>query len=503
MDENSVGIPRPLRTGGGRVPVRRWLTGAILGMFGWETWAAAGLRVLPPERLADGKVGIRVVGDGLAPIPAERFPAIEVLFASEASRPMREWLPWEGVRGSIDGHLRFEGSSSLGGRTVFFVARERAATVEVTVRDASGLRGAVATARPGTRIRIAAGTYAGGFFFANLRGESNAPIVLAAEDPSNPPVIRGGANGMQFTDPAHVELHDLAFVGATGNGLNIDDGGTFDTPARDLVLRGLRVTDVGPGGNRDGIKLSGVVAFRVEGCTVERWGTGGSAIDMVGCHEGLIASNVFRHFPATSTEVANGVQTKGGSRNILIRGNRFEHAGSRSVNIGGSTGLEFFRPPWAPTGDRWEAKDIRVEGNTFLGSLAPIAFVGVDGAEVRYNTIYRPGRWAIRILQETTAAGFVPSRNGRFTDNLVVFHSSQWAAGGVNVGGGTAPSTFRFSRNAWYCLDRPTASRPSLPVAETEGTYGIAPVFEDAESGLLGQESGSPLRDRGADGVPP
>jgi hypothetical protein len=223
---------------------------------------------------------------------------------------------------------------------------------------------------------------------------------------------------------------------------------------------------------------------------------------MVGCHDGVIVGNVFRHLPATASDTGNGVQTKGGSRDIVVRGNRFEHAGSRAVNIGGSTGLAFFRPPLNAGAEHWEAKDIRVEGNTFVGTTSPVAFVGVDGAEVRFNTIYRPGRWAIRILQETTATGFVPCRNGRFTDNLVVFHSTQWSAGGVIVGGGTAPGTFQFARNAWYCLDAPTRSRPTLPVAESGGTYGVAPQLWDGEVGDVRQRPGSPLEHVGAEALP-
>lgn len=372
--------------------------------------------------------------------------------------------------------------------------------LDVPVRDAAGLRAAAASAGPGTRILLEPGTYPGGFHFVNLRGATNHPVILAAADPQRPPVIQGGANGMQLTDPQFVELQDLVFTGASGNGLNIDDGGSFDTPARGVVLRGLRVMDVGPTGNRDGIKLSGVVSFRVEGCTVERWGTGGSAVDMVGCHQGLIVSNQFRHLPSTASGGANGVQTKGGTRDVIIRRNRFEHAGARSVNIGGSTGLEFFRPPLPATGEKWEAKDIRVEGNTFVGSLSPIAFVGVDGAEVRFNTIHRPERWAIRILQETAAPGFVPCRGGKFIGNLVVFHSGQWASGGVNVGGGTAPGTFEFAGNAWYCVDAPGRSRPTLPVAEREGTHGVAPRFLDEAGGDVSQAADSPLRHVGVEG---
>jgi len=55
-----------------------------------------------------------------------------------------------------------------------------------------------------------------------------------------------------------------------------------------------------------------------------------------------------------------------------------------------------------------------VEGNTFIGGGAPWR-LWADGAVVRFNTIYHPQRWALRILQETRAPGFVPSRNGEFT----------------------------------------------------------------------------------------
>ncbi|MCC6234720.1 MAG: hypothetical protein IT580_18910, partial [Verrucomicrobiales bacterium] len=192
---------------------------------------------------------------------------------------------------------------------------------------------------------------------------------------------------------------------------------------------------------------------------------------------------------------------KGGSRDVVVRRNRFEYAGARAVNIGGSTGLEFFRPPLDGSGEPWEAKDIRVEGNTFVGSSSPVAFVGVDGADVRFNTFYRPQRWVMRILQENTAAGFVACRGGRFTDNLVAFDSTQWSAGGINVGGGTAPATFQFARNWWYCLDAPARSRPTLPVSESAGVYGTRLEFRDASAGDLRLVEGSPAHVAGAEAL--
>lgn len=465
---------------------------------------AAGLRLLPPAPQGDGVLQLTVLAHEGAPLTPVRAALIAALKTTNLRVAMTEWAVVDGVRIFADGVLRIEcqsGGEGLGS-PLFFAAREGSLPPEVTVSNAAGLRSAVAEAKPGSRILLAAGTYPGGFYFSNVRGEANLPIVIAGVDPQNPPVIQGGGNGMQFSDAAWIELRDLVFVGATGNGLNIDDGGTFETPSRQVFLHRLRISDVGPNGNRDAIKLSGVVDFRIEGCTLERWGTGGSGVDLVGCHGGIIESNVFRHGAAAASGGANGVQTKGGSRNVVVRRNRFESVGARAVNIGGSTGLEFFRPPLEPDGQHAEARDIRVEGNTFLGSTAPIAFVGVDGARVRFNTIYRPGRWAIRILQETTAPGFVACRNGQFSDNIVVFHSDEWSSGGVNIGPNTAPLTFQFTRNWWYCLDDPARSRPVLPVTETGGVYGQSPQFRDAANGDLRLEPGSPALGFGAEALP-
>lgn len=348
---------------------------------------------------------------------------------------------------------------------------------EVRVSDLGALRQAIAEAEAGTTIVIESGTYEGGLSGRGLRGEPDRPVVLRAADPQQPPVFQGGAAGFHFSAIAHVELQDLTVTGSSGNGINIDDGGSVETPSHHVLLRGIVVRDIGPAGNRDGIKLSGVDEFRVENCTVERWGERGSGIDMVGCHDGEIVGCTFRH---DDSKGDNGVQAKGGSRDVVIRRCRFEHAGQRGVNLGGSTGLDYFRP--RPEG--YEAKDVTVEDCTFIGSLTPVAFVGCDGATATHNTIYRPKRWGFCILQENRGSDFVPARRGRFTDNVIAFRSDEMGVP-VNVGPGTSPETFTLARNAWYCLDAPRRSRVRLPVAEEDGVYGVDPQFEDAEAGDL------------------
>jgi hypothetical protein len=347
----------------------------------------------------------------------------------------------------------------------------------VAVSTREELVAALREAKPGDEIRLASGTYAGGLAHTGLRGTADNPIVLAAADPQHRPVIEGGGSGLHLSSPEHVEVRGLVFAGATGNGLNIDDGSNADAPARHIVLRDVVVREVGPKGNTDGIKFSGVDDFVVAGCRVERWGEGGSGIDMVGCHRGVIEQS---HFLGRGGQQANALQTKGGSSDVMIRRCRIENPGGRGVNVGGSTGLPYFRPFDAAH----EAHNITVEDCEFLGGECAIAFVGVDGATVHHNTIYRPRHWAIRILQENTGDQFVPSRNGVFAFNVVAFRSDE-VRQVLNIGGGTDPNSFTFEGNAWCCLDRPESTQRlvQLPVAERNGVYGDTPEFADPEAG--------------------
>ncbi|MEX2244749.1 MAG: right-handed parallel beta-helix repeat-containing protein [Trueperaceae bacterium] len=358
---------------------------------------------------------------------------------------------------------------------------------DVRVSNAAEFRQAVANAKPGQRILVAPGEYRGGFGFSGLNGTSERKIVIAGAEPTNRPRF----SGIQFSRISHVEIRDIVIDATTGNGINIDDGGSIDQPSHHVLLENVFVLET-PKGNIDGIKLSGVGDFQVKGCTIERWG--GSGIDMVGCHRGVIEGCTFQNGGD------NGVQGKGGTSDVVVRRCLFENAGQRAVNLGGSTGMQFFRPALAkmPANAKYEAKNLTVEGCIFIGSAAPIAFVGVNGAVVRFNTIYMPERWAVRILQETVSPEFVPSRNGVFTDNIVVFRSDKWASGGVNVGPNTAPQTFRFERNWWYCTDRPANSTPQLSTKETNGTYGTDPQFVDAANGDLRLKPTSPAQGAGA-----
>lgn len=353
----------------------------------------------------------------------------------------------------------------------------------IHVHNEGELRQALAHPRPGTVVALEPRDYHGGFLFSGVRG-----VTVRSADPARPTRLIGG---VQFSGASDLELRDLELVGPAGNVLNIDDGGTITTPSRHIVLRNLKVNNGLEAGAND-IKLAGVDDFEIVGCDIRRWA--GCGIDMVGCHRGTIHDCRFDGGGST------GVQAKGGTSRVTVRRCEFVDYGGRGVNLGGNTGRQFFRPPLSSIreGSRYEAKDLTVEGCVFRGGQAPVSFTGVDGAVVRFNTIFLPERWAMRILQETSAKDFVPSRNGRFEDNLLVFRSDQWVEGGVNIGTGTAPATFRFARNLWFCQDRPTRSRPTLPTPEVGGIYGVDPEL----GGDLRPGPGSPASRVGAHALP-
>ncbi len=336
----------------------------------------------------------------------------------------------------------------------------------IDVADDAALRSAVQQATPGTHVRIAPGRYRPGLYIVGLKGTAQRPIVIEGASADNPPLFEGGGTAWQLSRCQYVTLRNIAVRGQSGNGINIDDGGPNNPSAHHIVLEHISVAEIGPKGNHDAIKLSGVDDFAVRNCRFEGWA--GQAVDMVGCHRGVIEGCTFQGRAGFSDNT--GPQAKGGSSDIVIRRCLFLDAADRGVNLGGSTGQTVFRPQ----GAKYEAQRIIVEGCVFVGCEAPLALVGVDSAVARYNTIYRPRKWVLRILQENNSPEFLKCSNGRFENNLIVFRRAEVSVE-VNIGPNTKPESFRFADNWWYCEDQPQSSRPRLPAEETGGVYGIDP----------------------------
>lgn len=354
--------------------------------------------------------------------------------------------------------------------TITFAIASVAASATVlnvgTGQQYSDVAVAMRAASPGDTVLIHPGTYRGTFWIENIHGAMNNPIVIRGVERSTV-VFDGGSESMHFSDCSNITLENFTVRGQTGNGMNIDDAGTIETPAHHFRIENVTFTDMNATGNNDFLKLSGLDDFTVEQCLFERGSTGGSGIDMVGCHNGTINKNTFQRLGS------NAIQAKGATRYILIHANMFVDAGQRAVNLGGSTGLQFFRPIDAT----FEAADLQVYSNVFIRSVTPIAYVGSIRVDVANNTIINPERWVFRVLQETVdPTRFEPCGDNSFRNNIIVYRST--ISTHVNIGGNTAPESFTLSNNLWYNSDDPSRSRPSLGVmTETASIYGQDPLL--------------------------
>jgi hypothetical protein len=349
----------------------------------------------------------------------------------------------------------------------------------------NNLQPAAQIAKPGDTILIHEGIYPGGNYISNLSGTSDKFIFIMSAD-GEEAIFRGGSSGFQLSDPSFLHISGLIFEGQTGNGVNIDDGGTYETPAHHIIIENCHWRNMNASGNNDMLKLSGLDSFLIINCTFINGADGGSGIDMVGCHDGEISQNRF------DEQGSNCIQAKGGTSDIIIQMNLFRNGGQRSINIGGSTGLQYFRPLDA----NYEAKNIRVYSNIFVGSVAPVAFVGAVDCEVVNNTLYLPDKWAIRILQENTEPGFLSCSNNSFINNIVYLNASS-SNPAINIGPNTSPESFTFSNNFWFNSDNPNWGGPNRPVSESSAYVNIDPLINPDEDDGISISQSSPVKGKG------
>ncbi|QDS98395.1 PEP-CTERM sorting domain-containing protein [Adhaeretor mobilis] len=343
----------------------------------------------------------------------------------------------------------------------------QAGAFDFHVSDNSQFASAFSNASPGDNILLQPGNYNGGRYRLGL-----SDVTIRSVDPANRAVIQGGTNGIQLSSAQSVTLQDLVFEGQAANGVNIDDGGNISTPSTDITLRRVTFRDIGSSGNHDGVKLSGVNDFLLDQVEVLNWGNGGSAVDMVGSHRGVIQNS---YFFDPGTTVASAVRPKGGSKDITIRGNRIElpSGAGRAIQAGGSTGTQYFRFLDGDSG--YEADEIIAEGNVIIGGVSAFSFVNIDGGLFHHNYVQRPRNWTVRILNENQGNPIVDTQNGVVRDNSIVFSDTPGEySTAVNIGPETLPETFTFARNQWLNLANPTSagSTPQLPVTEASGIYG-------------------------------
>lgn len=338
--------------------------------------------------------------------------------------------------------------------------------------DFATLTQAAASLQPGDSVMFLNGVHGGQTQFVNdLNGTANLPITIYAEARFEV-IFQGGTEALHFINCSHLILDGFVIQGQSGNGINIDDGGDYSTPTHHIEMRYCWFRDMPISGNTDFLKLSGLDSFHIHHCRFIDGGDGGSGIDMVGCHDGVIEDNWIER-AGTS-----GIQAKGGTQFITIRRNFLKDLPQRALNLGGSTGLQFFRPPLPnPIQDAFEAADLDVYSNIFVGSRSPIAYVGCVRVHVYNNTIYHPDNWVIRILQETRVPGFLTCADNSFRSNIIIQDRDLTE---INIGPETAASTFRFTHNLWFNEDNNNWS-PILPVTDSFQIIGD-PLLADPAS---------------------
>ena len=343
-------------------------------------------------------------------------------------------------------------------------------------------------AMPGDTIMLI-GWQKTGEYISNLKGTDVQPILICGEE-NNYAHFSGGYTAMQFSNPEYIHFKYLSFEGQAFNGVNIDDAGNFSSPAKGIVIENCIWYGMNATGNNDCLKMSGVDDFVIKNSIFMNGSAGGSMIDMVGCHDGIIEICKFQDGGS------NCIQAKGGCSDVVIRRNEFVRGGQRSINIGGSTGMEYFRPNDAP----FESARIIIHSNIFFGSIAPVAFVGTVNSVVNHNTFINPEKWCIRILQENNHERLAKCSNNTISNNIFYF-SNISANPVINIGPNTFPETFEFRNNLWYNHENPSWNNLNLPSSGVNQIVGQNPLFQSFQDSVLMPLENSPALEQADYGI--
>lgn len=342
--------------------------------------------------------------------------------------------------------------------TLFIIFNNSLFAKEYSAKNSEEIKKFSKMLKPGDTLSLSNGEFRGGITFDRVKGTKDSPIVINGAG-VNQTIFKNGKQAIHLIDCHYITLRNFSVQNFSTNGINADDGGSQKIPSTGITLENISIKEIGPKGNFDGLKLSGLHKFMIKNCYFSGWG--GSAIDMVGCHSGRVQNCTLEGKEGFSQN--SGIQIKGGSSDIKVIKNTFKKAGQRGINLGGSTGEKWFRP----LGAKYEAKNVEVAGNTFIAGMAHIAFVTSEESHIHHNLFYKPEKWFFRILQETQDPSFIKTQKGKIEKNIFVFDDHVKTF--INIGSGTAADTFVFNENLWQDINK--QRKPKLPVKETKGVY--------------------------------
>ncbi|MCH8164883.1 MAG: right-handed parallel beta-helix repeat-containing protein [Planctomycetes bacterium] len=319
--------------------------------------------------------------------------------------------------------------------------------------------------------------------FTMLHGTRAKPITIRGINRAHPAVIAADRVGITLHRPQHVVLENLIVTGASIAGIVVDDAdgsGATESPRGDpwpanLVIRHVSVTKTGPRGERHAIRLAGLQDVRIEDVRIEGWA--GSGLELVGCHKVRIER--CRFIGLKNYSQLRAIHVRGGSQYVAIHHCRFENAGDLVLHVGGASARGEFRPPLAddaPTGSQFEARYVQVQHCTFIGGNCPIALSNCDSTLVRNNTIVRPRRWVLGILDEQDDPRFAPTTRGVFGANLIV-----WEPGDLQrlayLAQGVEADRFGMHQNLWWSAEPPDL-REALGPLPGEGRFAQMTIVD-------------------------
>src|SRR3989339_517312 len=156
----------------------------------------------------------------------------------------------------------------------------------------STLSDAAQAAEPGDTILVNNVVQDDTQWISELKGTSDNWIYIIATDLQEI-VYSGNTEAWHLSDCEYISIYGFKFEGQTGNGVNIDDAGTFDTPSHHITIERCEWGLMNASANNDQLKLSGVDDIIIKDCNFHDGSVGGSMVDMVGCHDGQFYDNYF------------------------------------------------------------------------------------------------------------------------------------------------------------------------------------------------------------------
>jgi hypothetical protein len=274
----------------------------------------------------------------------------------------------------------------------------------------ASIAGALKAAKPGDRITVAAGkydcsnTYVDGSTGA-AQGTMDHPIWIrgdagAVVDCGDP--VNGTGTALMLVGVHYIVVEGIEFTNAGGHILHVygsSNGVLFkNVHAHRAGLACLKASQ------SDGVSVEDSELSDAGLAGDPSKATSGQIIDYVGVHNSLVArSKIHGAVGNGMGSPANiAVQFKGGSHDIILAQNEI-YAANTAVNLGGSTGAQFFDPQDAD----YEGQNVVAYANVVTGPM-DVAFsaIGCHQCAVYNNTVVAPiGSQALRMLPGATPQG--------------------------------------------------------------------------------------------------